>query len=97
MQSDHDFHAVVEKVSECIVKEVLNGIREFILHDPDMRAALVQVIERSANAVAKGSVLHPVKEELQKVVKDFQFFIQAHGSEYAMRRLQELLATLEKL
>lgn len=71
--------------------------RGFILGDPDFRATLVQAIERSADAVAKGAVLHPAKEELQKVVKDYMFFIQAHGSEYATRRLKELLATLEKL
>jgi hypothetical protein len=49
--------------------------RGFILGDPDFRATLVQAIERSADAVAKGAVLHPAKEELQKVVKDYMFFI----------------------
>jgi hypothetical protein len=97
IQSEPDIREVVERVSYEAAKEVLNGVRDFILGDTEFRSALVQAIERSASAVAKGAVLHPAKEELQKVLKDYQFFIQAHGSEYATRRLKELLATLEKL
>ena len=97
IQSEPDIREVVERVSHEAAKEVLNGVRDFILGDPEFRSALVQALERSASAVAKGAVLHPAKDELQKVVKDFMFFIQAHGSEYATRRLKELLATLEKL
>jgi len=97
IQSEPDFREVVERVSHEAAKEVLNGVRDFILGDPEFRSVLGQALERSASAVAKGAVFHPAKEELQKVVKDFQFFIQAHGSEYAVRRLKELLATLETL
>jgi hypothetical protein len=97
IKSEPDIREVVERVSYEAAKEVLNGVRDFILGDTEFRSALVQAIERSASAVAKGAVLHPAKEELQKVLKDYQFFIQAHGSEYATRRLKELLATLEKL
>jgi hypothetical protein len=96
IQSD-DIREVVERVSYEAAKEVLNGVRDFILGDPEFRSVLVQALERSADAVAKGAVLHPAKAELEKVTKDFAFFIQAHGSEYAVRRLKELLATLEKL
>jgi hypothetical protein len=97
IQSESDIREVVERASHEAAKEVLNGVRDFILGDPEFRSVLGQALERSASAVAKGAVLHPAKEELQKVVKDYMFFQTAHGSEYATRRLKELRATLETL
>jgi hypothetical protein len=97
IQSEPAIREVVERASHEAAKAVLNGVRDFILGDPEFRSVLAQALERSASAVAKGAVLHPAKEELQKVVKDYMFFIQAHGSEYATRRLKELLVTLEQL
>jgi hypothetical protein len=94
---DPDFNAVIARVSHKAAQEVLNGIRDLILRDTEFRSAIRQAIERSVDAVAKGSVIHPAKQELQKVVKDFSFWIQSSGSEYATRRLKELLATLETL
>lgn len=100
-------------IDEQLLKDAItNGVRGQLLNDEAFRAVIAEAIRNTgADVVTKAvaeSVNHdliqfmkakiqPLKDELNAVVKDYDYIEKAHASEYAARRKKELLAKLSQL
>lgn len=97
---------------KAIEQALAEHTRHYVLNDPEFRAHVVDSIKASGAKVSdeaiadalKHELIHflkskvqPLKDELNAVVKDFDYMEKAHASDYAARRKKELLAKLSDL
>lgn len=100
-------------IDQALLREAIaHGVRGQLLDNQEFRSAIEEAIRNTGpEAVSKAvaetvnhdlihfmkSKLQPLKDELNAVIKDFDYMERSHASEYAARRKKELLAKLHDL